>query len=164
MCFSLKGIIKKGEGNGNPLQSSCLENLRDRGAWWAAICGVAQSQTQLKWLNSRSQESVSSFQRACNQIPWEFSVPLHIPSLGNLLWALELWQQCKNFFGIIVLRFVGCLLSGSMVGLMVTSSRRAYATCCTSQVCCSQSPIPVAGHCWPMSSQEALKHSKASLA
>ena len=37
-----------GEGNGNPLQCSCLENPRDRGAWWAAISGVAQSRTQLK--------------------------------------------------------------------------------------------------------------------
>jgi len=37
-----------GEGNGNPLQCSCLENPRDRGAWWAAISGVAQSQTRLK--------------------------------------------------------------------------------------------------------------------
>ena len=37
-----------GEGNGNPLQSSCLENPRDRGAWWAATYGVAQSQTRLK--------------------------------------------------------------------------------------------------------------------
>ena len=37
-----------GEGNGNPLQCSCLENLRDGGAWWAAIYGVAQSQTRLK--------------------------------------------------------------------------------------------------------------------
>ena len=34
-----------GEGNGNPLQQSCLENPRDRGAWWAAVYGVAQSQT-----------------------------------------------------------------------------------------------------------------------
>ena len=34
-------------GNGNPLQYSCLENPRDRGAWWAAICGVAQSWTRL---------------------------------------------------------------------------------------------------------------------
>ena len=38
----------KGVGNSNPLQCSCLENSRDRGAWWAAIYGVAQSQTQLK--------------------------------------------------------------------------------------------------------------------
>ena len=43
-----------GEGNGNPLQCSCLENPRNGGAWWAAICGVAQSRTQLKWLSSSS--------------------------------------------------------------------------------------------------------------
>ena len=46
--FSLSCI---GKGNGNPLQCSCLENPRDRGAWWAAIYGVAQSRTQLKWLS-----------------------------------------------------------------------------------------------------------------
>ena len=40
--------INSGEGNGNPLQCSCLENPRDRGAWWAAVCGVAQSRTRLK--------------------------------------------------------------------------------------------------------------------
>ena len=43
-----------GEGNGNPLQCSCLENPRDRGAWWAAVYGVAQSQTRLKQLSSSS--------------------------------------------------------------------------------------------------------------
>ena len=43
-----------GEGNGNPLQGSCLEIPRDRGAWWAAIYGVAQSRTRLKWLSSSS--------------------------------------------------------------------------------------------------------------
>ena len=36
------------EGNGNPLQPSCLENPRDGGAWWAAVCGVTQSRTRLK--------------------------------------------------------------------------------------------------------------------
>ena len=49
--FSLSCI---GEGNGNPLQCSCLENPRDRGAWWAAVCGVAQSQTWLKRLSNSS--------------------------------------------------------------------------------------------------------------
>ena len=39
-----------GEENGNPLQYSCLENLVDRGAWWAAVHGVAQSRTRLKQL------------------------------------------------------------------------------------------------------------------
>ena len=49
--FSLSCI---GEGNGNPLQCSCLENPRDRGAWWAAIYGVAQSWTWLKRLSNSS--------------------------------------------------------------------------------------------------------------
>ena len=47
--FSLACI---GEGNGNPLQCSCLESPRDGGAWWAAIYGVAQSRTRLKQLSS----------------------------------------------------------------------------------------------------------------
>ena len=45
LSFSLSCI---GEGNGNPLQCSCLENPRDGGAWWAAVCGFAQSRTRLK--------------------------------------------------------------------------------------------------------------------
>ena len=49
--FSLSCI---GEGNGNPLQCSCLENPRDGGAWWAAIYGVAQSRTRLKELSNFS--------------------------------------------------------------------------------------------------------------
>ena len=49
--FSLSCI---GEGSGNPLQCSCLENPRDGGAWWAAVYGVAQSRTRLKQLSSSS--------------------------------------------------------------------------------------------------------------
>ena len=49
--FSLSCI---GEGNGNPLQYSCLENPRDGGAWSAAVCGVVQSRTRLKRLSSSS--------------------------------------------------------------------------------------------------------------
>ena len=49
--FSLSCI---GEGNGNPLQCSCLETARDGEAWWAAIYGVAESRTRLKWLSSSS--------------------------------------------------------------------------------------------------------------
>ena len=52
-------LSRIGEGNGNPLQYSCLENPRDRGACWAAIYGVSQSQT-LKWLSSSSSSRVSS--------------------------------------------------------------------------------------------------------
>ena len=52
--FSLSCI---GEGNGNPLQSSCLENPRDGGAWWAEVYGVTQSRTWLKRLSSSSRNS-----------------------------------------------------------------------------------------------------------
>ena len=52
--FSLSCI---GEGNGNPLQCSCLENPRDGRAWWAAVSGVAQSWTRLKRLSSSSSSS-----------------------------------------------------------------------------------------------------------
>ena len=60
-----------GEGNGNPLQCSCLENPRDGGAWWAAIYGAAQSQTRLKRLSSSS----SSFHSA--QCFWGSSMSSH---------------------------------------------------------------------------------------
>ena len=54
--FSLSCV---GEGNGSPLQYSCLENPRDSGAWWAAVYGVTQSQTRLKWLSSsRSKQNM----------------------------------------------------------------------------------------------------------
>ena len=49
--------ILAGEGNGNPLQCSCLENPRDRGAWRASVYGVTQSQTWLKRLSSSSSSS-----------------------------------------------------------------------------------------------------------
>ena len=50
--FSLSCI---GEGNGNPLQCSCLGNPRDGEVWWAAVCGVAESRTRLKRLSSNLQ-------------------------------------------------------------------------------------------------------------
>ena len=72
-----------GEGNGNSLQCSCLENPRDRGAWWAAVYGVAQSWTPLMWLGSSSSSTV--FYRfihvvACIRIPrlsWLINIPLY---------------------------------------------------------------------------------------
>ena len=75
--FSLSCI---GEGNGNPLQCSCLENTRDRGVWWAAIYRVAQSRTRLKRLSSSSEiprwfsgkESACQYRRhkRCGFDPW----------------------------------------------------------------------------------------------
>ena len=56
--FSLSCIR---EGNGSPLQCSCLENPRYRGAWWAAVYGAAQSRTWLKWLSSSSSSKIVCF-------------------------------------------------------------------------------------------------------
>ena len=64
------------EGNGNPLQCSCQENPRDGGAWWAAVYGVAQSWTRLKWLSSSSSSSSSS-------------TSLH--SISD--WRMEMWEE-----------------------------------------------------------------------
>ena len=63
--FSLDTIIVSslfGEGNGNPLQYSCLENPVDRGVWWAAVHGVAQSRTRLMRLISSSSSARTPFQ------------------------------------------------------------------------------------------------------
>ena len=70
--FSLSCI---GEGNGNPLQCSCLENPRDGEAWWAAVSGVTQSRTRLKRLSSSS---------SSNQLgEWVEEVGVHTVTYGN---------------------------------------------------------------------------------
>ena len=74
--FSLSCI---GEGNGNPLQCSCLENPRDGGAWWASVCGVAQSRTGLKRLSSSSCGSV------VNNTPANAGDSGSVPGLGRSL-------------------------------------------------------------------------------
>ena len=68
-----------------------------------------------------------------------------IPKLGSLLWSLELLKQCENFFGIIVLQFVGYLLSSSMVELMATSSKRTFAT--PPGCAAARAPVSTQGHC-----------------
>ena len=77
--FSLSCI---GEGNGNPLQCSCLENPRDGGAWWAAVYGVAQGRTRLKRLSSSSS----------SQATWA-----HGSRYYSLLWSLKclLWKMLQ---------------------------------------------------------------------
>ena len=91
-----------GEGNGNPLQCSCLENPRDRGAWWAAVYAVAQSQTRLKRLSSSSSNAafpILRFERLLgNRMPGSHQQALltsrrlpHVaePSAGKVLESLE---------------------------------------------------------------------------
>ena len=74
-----------GEGNGNPLQCSCLENPRDRGAWWAAVYGVAQRRTRLKRLSSSSSSRVSNSSNSVS-LKWENHISLlNYSTCNNLL-------------------------------------------------------------------------------
>ena len=72
-------LSRAGEGNGNPLQCSCLENPKDGGTWWAAVYGVAQSRTRLKWLSSRAAPE-----------SWEYMF-LHHETIIRVKWA-KLWM------------------------------------------------------------------------
>ena len=129
--FSLSCI---GEGNGNPLQCSCLENPRDRGAWWAAVYGVAQSGTRLKQLSSSSSSSITvvvcclvehqDHRRSLGDCWW-----LHLRYSEDLLWgkafssdsgvisrAVSLGQALvKNKTAGQLLQFILC--QGNLCGL-----------------------------------------------
>ena len=81
--FSLSCI---GEGNGNPLQCSCLENPRDGGAWWAAVYGVAQSRARLKRLSSSSRSKQVVKESACVGFR-------DCPECFSFLWTLSLRRK-----------------------------------------------------------------------
>ena len=93
--FSLSCI---GEGNDNPLQYSCLENPRDGGAWWAAVYGVTQSRTWLKWLSSSSSRTgkwlkprvTNGIQLVNSDYATKPSFPLYFKVSINGMW---LWNE-----------------------------------------------------------------------
>ena len=94
--FSLSCI---GEGNGNPVQCSCLENPRDGGAWWAAVYGVAQSWIWLKRLSSSSSSSVYMW------IPASYFIPP--PTSLFLLLTISFFSVvCKSLFVLEISSFV----------------------------------------------------------
>ena len=110
-----------GGGNGNPLQCSCLGNPRDGGAWWAAVYGVAQSQTRLKRLSSNSSnvhktEGIHSSSKVSpsSQFPIRLTVPwlLHyfgfIASMFFYLSLLPFWTYHFPFWLICDLQGVRC--------------------------------------------------------
>ena len=112
--FSLSCI---GEGNGNPLQCSCLENPRDRGAWWAAVYGVTQSRTRLKRLGSSGTGSAGGAQDrragSARTLSWQT-----LPSR----WVLELPSHCRSSPQVLApLKTPSQLAACSVIGL----SRRA---------------------------------------
>ena len=86
-----------GEGNGNPLQCSCLENPRDGGAWWAAVCGVAQSRTRLKRLSSSS--SRLKFLRAKTTHLVLSSLPQHLALYLEIVRHEKIHAEWVDGFG-----------------------------------------------------------------
>ena len=79
--FSLSCI---GEGNGNPLQCSCLENPKNGRAWWAAVYGVAQSRTRLKRLSSSSSSRIKTARRKTNNLRYADDITLMAESREEL--------------------------------------------------------------------------------
>ena len=98
--FSLSCI---GEGNGNPLQCSCLENPRDGGAWWAAVYGVAQSRTGLKRLSSSSRLVIAFLPSSkCLLISWVQSpsaVILEPPKIKSVTVSIVSPSICHEVIG-----------------------------------------------------------------
>ena len=107
-CWPTPLLETPGHSQRSLAQSLVGPLLLSPGSWCAQgfVCALQESVSPVLW-------------KFCNQILLAFKVKFSgdsqslcwIPRLGNLLWTLVLSQQCRNFFGIIVLQFVGCLLS-----------------------------------------------------
>ena len=109
-----------GEGNGNPLQCSCLENPRDGGAWWAAIYGVAQSRTRLKQLSSSnsnvlvisvclffsSSRSLVNIPYICSIVFPSYWIIFTIIILNSFSEGLPISTSFKRFPGILPCLFI----------------------------------------------------------
>ena len=133
------------EARASSLSGHCRRHSNTQRQVWVSLCEVSGSWCAQGFVCASKSLFPQSCWKFCNQIPLASKVKFlggsqwlcPVPRLGNLLWVLELLHKCENFFAIILLQFVGCLLSRSIVGLMATSFKITYATCCASQVCCS---------------------------
>ena len=120
-------VSRIGEGNGDPLQCSCLENPRDRGAWWAAVSRVAQSRTQLKWLSSSSSSS-SRDSKKDGRNPTVTKSHLLLRVLSTLIDTFIFGNKCgtKLFKNIYFNIWSHILISGG--NLIVVISKRLKFT------------------------------------
>ena len=104
-----------GEGNGNPLQCSCLENPRDGGAWWAAVYGVAQSRTRLKRLNSSSRLVIAFLPRSKHLLISQLQSPSVViwgpPKIKSLTDSIVSLSICHVVMGLDAMIFVFWMLN-----------------------------------------------------
>ena len=113
-------------GNGNPLQCSCLENPRDGGAWWAAVYGVTQSRTRLKWLSSWLGEGNGNPLRySCLKNPWTEKPGVHgvAKSWTRLsdftFFHFLCWLMMLGIFSCTCASFLHLLWSVQMFSLLI---------------------------------------------
>ena len=100
--FSLACV---GEGNGNPLQCSCLENPRDRGAWWAAVSGVAQSRT--RQATQQQQQQQQNCHLTLLLLTFIVSVTKSIASVKIILFSLTAFKNVSlSFISLYALCFM----------------------------------------------------------
>ena len=122
-----------GEGNGNPLQCSCLKNPRDGGAWWAAIYGVAQSRTLLKWLSSSSSSVCKQLILLKHAISWWL---MRLSNISYVYWPLGFpFQHFQVFAQFSIARqwFVAILYTfwifANFVRICVTNICSQFIVC-----------------------------------
>jgi len=108
-----------GEGNGNPLQWSCLENPRDGGAWWAAVYGVAQSRTRLKRLSSSSSSALVGIKYGGDTAAW-ITGTLAMPDMQGS-WR-PLLQEIWHYSGCLSVRIELCTTAAWIMGTLVMPS------------------------------------------
>ena len=125
----------KGEGNGNPLQCSCLENPRDGGACWAAVYGVAESRTRLERLSSSSSSS-KAFDCVDHNKLWkilkEMGTPDHLTYLLRNLYAgqeatVRTGHGTTDWFQIGKGVCQGCILSPCLFKLCRVHREKCWA-------------------------------------
>ena len=111
-----------GGGHGNPLQYSCLENPKDRGAWQATVHRVSQSQTWLKWLSISKQDHSHIYQFSVSLRRWRGDFPpwhvyqkdlllLHILHCVLVMKLKEMWSPFHSYIFTLLGDSIGCLLT-----------------------------------------------------
>ena len=128
-----------GEGNGNPLQCSCLENPRDGGAWWAAIYGVLQSRTRLKRLSSSS-SSMPKYETRMAPLLWKCN-PAERTRLKTIFYILWKPRTLQGYFPVITSGSCLCFWAAVSVLHSFNSNGKCRPLISTKNLC--NTPVPL---------------------
>ena len=141
--FSLSFIR---EGNGNPLQCSCLENPRDGGAWWAAVYGVAQSWILLKWLSSSSSSSNDLFGFLCECFRKGRGTGHQIANISWIIEKTREFQKNIDFCFIDYAKAFDCVDHNKLWKVLKDMGIPDHLTCLLRNLYASQEATVRTGH------------------